>query len=324
MAAGCDANATCSEQGSCSCAAPFVGDGLSCSLPLGEGCTQNSDCQSNHCVDNICCDVAACGTCERCDGAGSCRAVTAYRDLDTCTGRSSCNAQGRCVRDLGEACDNDTQCESGSCVDGVCCDGSCGTCESCAVESLVGRCSPLVDADDPGECAITRTCGRRATCLTIDQQPASPATDSRVIFGNGRGGREEAGQIVTIGRSGTLMEVRVAAHCDEPSVSIYVDLEGATPDDQASGALLATATGFSADELGQLIGFQLDTPVVVTVGQRIAIIISAPNATELCEAAASSVDVYSGGGALWHDDNQHASGEHSYNDFDLAFQTLMQ
>ena len=52
--------------------------------------------------------------------------------------------------DLGTACAEPTECQSGQCVDGVCCDAACdGVCQSCKVAELEGVCTPYDGATDP-------------------------------------------------------------------------------------------------------------------------------------------------------------------------------
>jgi hypothetical protein len=76
-----------------------------------------------------------------------------------------CCAGDRGGLSIGAACVTPTECASGYCIDGYCCSGSCdGTCESCAVPSSLGTCSPIAANTDPdGECVgVHPDCG--ATC----------------------------------------------------------------------------------------------------------------------------------------------------------------
>jgi uncharacterized protein (TIGR03382 family) len=90
--------------------------------PIGEGCSQDSDCDSGLCVDGVCCDTACTGGCEACNLpglAGTCSTVPAGTQMPACgavlcDGRSteclaSCNDDGACAADF--------VCEGGACVD---------------------------------------------------------------------------------------------------------------------------------------------------------------------------------------------------------------
>jgi hypothetical protein len=103
----------------------------------GAACTADTQCDTGHCVDGVCCE-SVCGTCQSCDQAASlqpgtpppgpvatpgiCSPVTNGPDSDSCTGGMTCNAEGQCKEAPGRTCSVPTDCASGSCVDG-CCDG---------------------------------------------------------------------------------------------------------------------------------------------------------------------------------------------------------
>jgi hypothetical protein len=68
----------------------------------------------------------------------------------------------------GAACMSPGECRSKSCVDGVCCDSACtGTCQSCNLPGVAGRCSPVpADVDPENECDAEEasTCGKDGMC----------------------------------------------------------------------------------------------------------------------------------------------------------------
>lgn len=72
------------------------------------------------------------------------------------------------MRINGTVCDDNAQCASGHCVDRFCCDAACdGACESCAVASQLGRCSPVPAGQDPADdCPADpmTSCMRDGTC----------------------------------------------------------------------------------------------------------------------------------------------------------------
>ncbi|MGZ3422188.1 MAG: hypothetical protein ACXVEE_30240, partial [Polyangiales bacterium] len=147
------------------------------SIVFGGACTTSADCGGTlSCVDGVCCQSASCGTCERCDIAGSvgtCSKVLSADDTDTCTGTKSCDATGVCRKTSGQTCALGTDCLSGNCADGVCCNNACpGVCESCNQASSFGTCKPLA-AGSPGKGCSYYTCtGTTSACAT------SCATDS--------------------------------------------------------------------------------------------------------------------------------------------------
>src|SRR5262249_29373779 len=94
-------------------------------------------------------------------GAG--KMLVAYSEYDPSATTGSYRARGRLIQPdalLGTACGGAATCASRLCVDGVCCDSPCtGTCQACNVAGSAGRCSAIVNADDPGLCDGTKTCG---------------------------------------------------------------------------------------------------------------------------------------------------------------------
>ncbi len=66
-----------------------------------------------------------------------------------------CDAEGQCLRSLGQPCVAANDCYLGFCSDGVCCDSACdGECATCELTGSVGTCSPHTSGTDPeSECA---------------------------------------------------------------------------------------------------------------------------------------------------------------------------
>ncbi len=100
------------------------------SLALGEACTDDADCASGFCVDQLCSD---CASDEDCPGELSCI-------LDGQAGYHRCN---RGVRYLGDACTTGTDCQTGFCVAGRCAgcasDGDCPGEERCLRGATSGQ-----------------------------------------------------------------------------------------------------------------------------------------------------------------------------------------
>ena len=163
-------------QGACD-GAGGAGDGACVTV----ACQNGVDCQeagadmclSPHCVDEVCCDQACDGLCERCDAtgqAGVCLSVTPGTDPegdcpDPPLCDNLCDSQGACVVSgcqLGADCAalDPAVCDSGACVDGVCCDSPCGAfCHACDLTGQEGLCGPIPAEQDPdAECADLNAC----------------------------------------------------------------------------------------------------------------------------------------------------------------------
>ncbi|MEM6957834.1 MAG: Dickkopf N-terminal cysteine-rich domain-containing protein [Myxococcota bacterium] len=175
------------------CVSGFFCDLGSCVLKAAPGtaCTLNAECNTDRCVDGVCCTSDCDGLCESCsaalkadaiengqcgataalldsgdecglyycDGAGSCDSSCASNDDSQCKPAAFCDASDLCVADgmLGDLCENNGDCVLGFCADNVCCDSECGgTCESCAMADTSqtdGFCTNIIAGTDPGgEC----------------------------------------------------------------------------------------------------------------------------------------------------------------------------
>jgi hypothetical protein len=157
-------------------------------------CKKDSDCQSGHCADGVCCQSTCDGLCESCDQEGKfgqCLPVPGGQDPDeecaqeevsTCGRDGACNGARACRRYPA-----DTVCVAGGCevatersarlCDG---EGTCmtGTVKNCApAECLGDACGPpcMMDTDcpsgrwcDKGTCRTQREqgepCERKAQC----------------------------------------------------------------------------------------------------------------------------------------------------------------
>jgi hypothetical protein len=112
----------------------------------GGECAAAEDCPFAFCVDGVCCDVASCGMCSRCDSTallGACSPVISQEDPDSCSGGAWCNENGICTVKAGSDCS--TAPDGAQCV---CPDGPMGTCTA-------GKCACVawdagVDGGDDG------------------------------------------------------------------------------------------------------------------------------------------------------------------------------
>jgi hypothetical protein len=172
VSSGLDDVPTCSGTSSCD------GSGL-CKKETGQTCSVNGDCLTGFCADGYCCNAACSGTCKACNIAGSlgtCSNVAAGTDdPGTCSGTSSCDANGVCKKDNGVTCSAANECLSGFCADGVCCNGACtASCKSCNLAGLQGTCSNIVFGQ-PDPVAVTpcigvNACDGNGTCKKSNAQ----------------------------------------------------------------------------------------------------------------------------------------------------------
>jgi hypothetical protein len=141
-------------------------------LVLGGGaCNLPSDCTTGVCLEGVCCAGPCSGACSTCTaGTGACASVINAEDPDTCTGTSTCDAAGLCKLKTSQPCPGGAAtCLSGLCADGYCCNTPCsGSCDSCALPSKHGTCSPA-PYGDPGAapaCAAGVCDGVHADCAS--------------------------------------------------------------------------------------------------------------------------------------------------------------
>lgn len=155
----------------------------------GEACTSDATCNEGHCVDGVCCGVAACKTCQTCSAHGNegvCTDIRGTEDPDSCRGNRTCanaprnGADGSlrtCVGRIATACKDDAECESGLfCADGVCCNARC--------DQPCDACSAARGAPSDGTCGIARAgdvgprpcLGRKCTGASNACEPDAPCS----------------------------------------------------------------------------------------------------------------------------------------------------
>jgi hypothetical protein len=138
----------------------------------GKACTGANQCMSGFCVDNVCCQVSGCGTCQACGGAnGTCQTITSADDPNSCTGTETCDATGACKLKNGQGCGGGTACASTFCVGGTCCGTACnGGVASCSGSSVVpntcatGSCNSTPKACSGGFNCTLGTCANSCQC----------------------------------------------------------------------------------------------------------------------------------------------------------------
>jgi hypothetical protein len=179
--------------------------------PNGFQCTNGSQCQSNFCVNGICCGSSACQAPQRCDifgFAGMCTAPGGNGQecrVDTDCASNNCEAgtPPRCAAartptptatftqtpsptPLGNGfpCNAPSECQSRNCVDGFCCNrASCPAGEFCDIVNHEGTCFPPPRQGGeqciPGvtECEPGTVCNVDNVCCDTDTCPAGQRCD---------------------------------------------------------------------------------------------------------------------------------------------------
>ncbi len=153
-------------------------------LPEGSGCTENADCATGYCGNEICCTA---GTCcndnSYCDDNLAC-SLTSFTCNETCGRKNAdddslctpgyhCDS-GNCIENLvGGQCNEHSDCASNQCIDSLCCEHA-GQC--CATDS---DCPELYDGcamDDSQTCVfslVTLPSTQQAECWNIANEIVS-------------------------------------------------------------------------------------------------------------------------------------------------------
>ncbi|MBW1870535.1 MAG: trypsin-like serine protease [Deltaproteobacteria bacterium] len=175
---------------------------------LGEDCSQNEDCRSNHCANDVCCEDACLDSCKSCalpGSAGNCQAVpdgTPCPDGDKCNGNEICDSEGVCQPGEDLVCADSNVCSSDSCFpasgcvfnqvpNGTPCDNDnmCDGRETCDF----GYCASgeIPDCDDQNPCT-TDSCDQQQGCVNVVLADGTPCGDGNC------GSKEcQAGECVT-------------------------------------------------------------------------------------------------------------------------------
>jgi hypothetical protein len=133
---------------------------------------------------------------------------------------------------------------------------------------------------------------------------------------------EKLAQVVTAGRAGMLVEVRLAVTCTV-GAAISVQIQGVTAAGAPDGNILSSVTvqpgPLPSD--GSLRAISLITPIPVAIGTQFAIVATGP-ATDSCAMAFGPVgDTYPGGKSFL--DARPAPPGWVENTGDLPFQTVV-
>ena len=162
----CASNADCAP-------GQFCNPDGSCGLKrLGQICTADTECDSAHCVDGVCCSAASCGTCQVCNltgNAGSCQPVPSgaaephhgCAAAPPCGFDGTCNGAGACrATSAGTSCGT-ASCTGATSTPAGTCDGA-GACmqtpQACPGHLMCGGTACLTSCTADGDCVTGYTC----------------------------------------------------------------------------------------------------------------------------------------------------------------------
>ncbi len=246
----CDGQGTCQTNGTASCADGYACIGFSCRTtctadadciathhcsnqtcspdkPLGEACTRDSECQSQACVDGVCCNATCDGPCTACSSAkkgagldGFCEPIVAGTDpdqectkaADACGADGQCDGQGECrsAAPLGTPC-GETACTE-NVVTGRLCDGEGGcseleaTCHPfrCGPDACRTDCEQESDCNEAGFCAPAKVCVEKralgSSCSSEDECETGFCVDGVCCDGACTGQCEACDSVTAPGR----------------------------------------------------------------------------------------------------------------------------
>lgn len=168
---------------------------LSLSLASGAACKSDTECDTGHCADGVCCNRACAGTCEACDlpgTAGTCSLAVGAPKHGTCAaaGADPCS-QTLCDGKTGTACKafvgstvscRAAACTAGSDVAAASCNGS-GACPA----AVTHKCAPFSCGASACKdaCRLDADCQSGAHCEATSGQCLAGATcvDDRTLAG---------------------------------------------------------------------------------------------------------------------------------------------
>lgn len=297
---------------------------------LGAACVSAAECGGQFCTDAVCCAQSKCGTCERCGSDGHCQKVLNGKDDDSCA--LTCSSAGECKGALGDSCSNEGQCASGFCEDGVCCIEACGPCYACDIKGSFGTCAGIAGVDDPRVCDNTQTCSSHAQCLAIDQQMIKADGEEALLSSASASANASLAQSLVVATSGKLFEVWIGAAWMQPetdqgplSVSVFKQGPDGAPDDRALSPALRSAERSDPRDGAILRGsflqmYRLRTPLDVQSGDKLSIVVEAPDPNCGCRWEHSNADEYPGGSA-WR--REPMSDRWTQLPYDRVFQVLV-
>jgi hypothetical protein len=242
----------------------------------------------------LACD-RGCPVCQQCGPAGTCVAMAANQQDTTppamCEHTQVCNGKGQCVLPQSADCQTDDQCLTGHCSRGVCCDRACdGVCEECrATTRPSGR--GVCTAVPPGSvetftCASPSRCAAGRTCGALDQGRDGPP---EVELSEGA---VRQAQTFIVGISGQLAAIGLTAVCADGETYL-LQIQSATATGPTGEVLASQIMSVGGGSFVSSF-ITLTSPVAVTSGQRLAIVVGPNGGDPRC--------------TLWYTDDNYPDG----------------
>lgn len=137
-------------------------------------CDRDRQCDSDHCVDGVCCDTECGGQCQACDLAdsiGTCNQVTSgqpHGDRAECDGEDP-ECRGECTNNPTACTYEEKECGDSSCDTGERSFGVCSIATDGVCTPQTEMCAPFACTRDGGcftECETVAECGEGAVCKT--------------------------------------------------------------------------------------------------------------------------------------------------------------
>lgn len=230
--AAAGASAAAGSPASSSAGAGSAAGPASARLALGSACRNASECESDHCLDYVCCESASCAECQHCGSKGRCENVAAGTSEPVCGAKNmTCDAEGRCALSLGAKCAADAECASAHCGsqestigqpgNRLCCDQAVKVCDTCSYTGSGVTHVPY--GATVGRCEGNNTC-LDGDCLPIDRDQldygGAVSTSATGAW---------AAQTWTVRVTGQIVEVRLIGTCED-LISIHGVSETGAPD----------------------------------------------------------------------------------------------
>ena len=206
---------------------------------------------------------------------------------------------------------------------GMCSAGSCVTAgpHTCAKNFACSGTACKISCASSTDCAANFACLAMAcVAASVDQQQLMVAAVAGPL--GGTNSMQKLAQVVTAGRAGTLVEVRLPVTC-LPGAAMTVQIQGVTAAGAPDGNILSSVSiqPGAAPTDGSFRAISLTSPITVTAGSMFAIVAIGP-ATDSCAMTFGPAgDTYPGGNSFF-DARPNLPGWVE-NTLDLPFQTVL-
>lgn len=206
---------------------------------------------------------------------------------------------------------------------GMCSAGSCISAgpHACANNFVCSGTTCKTSCASSADCAANFAClGTACVAATVDQQQLMVANTAGAL--GGTNSMQKLAQVVTTGRAGMLVEVRLPVTCT-PGSAMTVQIQGVTAAGAPDGNILSTVSTQpgAAPTDGSFRAISLTSPLTLAVGAMFAIVAIGPATNSCAITFGPPGDTYPGGKSFF-DARPNPPGWVE-NTSDLPFQTVM-